>query len=688
MPWKSRVYPVIAGFVILVLTCSQLIALGGQSSLEQLSKPGEANKKTPPGKQTKKRKKKKKKTAPSNFFVMNPSVQAESGSSNFGTAASATQDGTGRISAPSRGTNRAARTPRVHITPVGIIERSASSFSASNSSPITIDSINPTPGEPIPAIPFSSDIDVLGLTGIVTSVSVSINGLTHSFPDDIDMLLVSPNGKTFHFWSDVGGGLDNGRTGVVPNGVPGGVENVTIVVSDTGNTVLPDDGPLVDGTTYRPFNNDTVGDDFPLPAQGPPYNEPILAGAATFTSVFAGMTGEQAGGTWQLFVTDDRNGDGGQIAGGWTLNITTQVPPTTAGQLIISEFRTKGPNGSNDEFVELYNTTGAPLVVQASDASQGLGVAASDGFVRCIVPNGTIIPKGGHYLCANGGSEESMRRTIKGRTVNLVDQSYGLGIPDNAGIALFSSSASNSIAQSLGTRLDAVGSTTEENPLFKEGTGYPAISAQNLDHSFYRDMRPGGEPKDTGNNAADFLFVDTNATVTEAGQRLGSPGPQGLTDSRLANDAVVVMLGFPCKGVGEIPNRIRSMSPDIQGNSNFGTLGVVKAVTNFTANDISTLRFRVFDMTTAPAPVGVADLRWLNSANQVYADVCGSEDAVQALGITLDGPSRPLGGGFNTSGTVNLAQPLVPGETILVNFLWGVQQTGSFRVYVNIEVLP
>jgi hypothetical protein len=84
-------------------------------------------------------------------------------------------------------------------------------------------------------------------------------------------------------WSDVGG--------------TSAVESATITLSDTGGNPLPDDGPLVDGTTYRPFNNDTTGDDFPLPALGPPYGEPAPAGAATFASQFNGLTGAQAGGT-------------------------------------------------------------------------------------------------------------------------------------------------------------------------------------------------------------------------------------------------------------------------------------------------------------------------------------------------------------------------------------------------------
>src|SRR2546422_2599183 len=70
----------------------------------------------------------------------------------------------------------------------------------------------------------------------------------------------------------------------------------------------------------------------------------------------------------------------------------------TAGSLIISEFRLRGPNGANDEFIEIYNDSGADHTVTASSGT-GYAIAASDGVVRCTIPNGTIIP-------ARGRSEE------------------------------------------------------------------------------------------------------------------------------------------------------------------------------------------------------------------------------------------------------------------------------------------
>ena len=68
------------------------------------------------------------------------------------------------------------------------------------------------------------------------------------------------------------------------------------------------------------------------------------------------------------------------------------------GTLLISEFRVRGPNGANDEFVEIYNNTNASHTV-SSLSGTGYGLAASDGVTRCSIPNGTVIPARGHYLC-------------------------------------------------------------------------------------------------------------------------------------------------------------------------------------------------------------------------------------------------------------------------------------------------
>jgi len=536
----------------------------------------------------------------------------------------------------------------------------------SNSTPIDIPATN-SGTDPEPAVPYSSDLDVLGLTGVVTGVSVTIHGLTHSSPDDLDMLLVGPSGQAFHFWSDVGGANS--------------VSDITVNVADNGATPLPDSGPLVDGTTYQPFNADTTGDEFPLPAPGPPYNEPASASSATFASVFNGLTADQVNGTWSLFITDDTDGNGGSISGGWSLNISTALPVTTAGQLIISEFRLSGPNGADDEFIELYNTTAAPLAVQAADGSSGLGIAASDGATRCTVPNGTVIPAHGHYLCANSSASLGVE----------ADNVYAAGIPDNAGIALFNN-ATGGASYTLANRLDAVGSTSEANTIYKEGKGYPALTANTLDYAFYRELRPAGLPQDTGDNAADFVFVDTSATDVGAGAKLGAPGAETLASPIQQNDNFPATLMAPCVAASSAPNRVRDLTSDPQNLSTFGTMSIRRVITNNTANDVTRLRFRIIDITTSPAPVGFADLRVLTSSSSIEDDPCQPGEVINIAGLTLETPpSQPLGGGFNSTlaaGTIAFDAPLPANSSITVNFLLGVQQTGRFRFFVNVEALP
>jgi len=65
---------------------------------------------------------------------------------------------------------------------------------------------------------------------------------------------------------------------------------------------------------------------------------------------------------------------------------------------------------------------------------------------------------------------------------------------------------------------------------------------------------------------------------------------------------------------------------------------------------------------------------------------------VTVQGTTLEQPpSQPNGSGFNGSmsaGTVTLGTPLANGASINLQFLLGLQQTGSFKIYVNVEALP
>jgi hypothetical protein len=296
--------------------------------------------------------------------------------------------------------------------------------------------------------------------------------------------------------------------------------------------------------------------------------------------------------------------------------------------------------------------------------------------------------------------------TIPGPSATATgDATYTVDIADNVGIALFNTS--NPVNFSTTTRLDAVGSTSEANTLYKEGAGYPALGGASyfagIEHSFFRDMcGKGGSistlgpctrstPQDTGDNASDFIFVDTNGTSAGAGQRLGAPGPENSTSPVQRNSSLPGSRLFPCISSASSPNRVRDFTSDPANNSTFGTLSIRIRVTNNTGANVTRLRFRIIDLTTFPAPPGYADLRARTSSNSIEPDPCTILPTT-IFGTTLEQPpAQPNGGGFNSTlsaGTITLATPLTPGANYDFQLLFGIQQTGRFKAYVNVEVLP
>jgi len=339
----------------------------------------------------------------------------------------------------------------------------------------------------------------------------------------------------------------------------------------------------------------------------------------------------------------------------------------------------RGPNGANDEFVEISNTGDAAHTVASVDGSAGYALVASDGVIRFVIPNGTVIPAHGHYLGINSVGYSLAAYPAGTGTTATGDVPYAIGVADNAGIALFATS--NAVNMTLANRVDAVGSTSEANTLYKEGTGYPALTPFSIDYSFYRDLR-AGSPKDTDNNAADFLFVDTNGTSAGAGQRLGAPGPENLT-SPIGADLAVSLVDSSAQ-VMAAPNLVRDTTSDPAQNSTFGTISIRRTFTNVSSQPVTRLRFRITDLTTFPSPSGVADLRPRTSST---TSVIVGGVPITVSGTTLEQPPSQLnGGGFNSSLSVSAVSPAAPlahGASITVQFLFGVQQTGCERVAMD-----
>lgn len=148
---------------------------------------------------------------------------------------------------------------------------------------------------------YASTITASGLSGAITDVNVTLTGLSHLNPDDIDILLVGPSGKSITLLSDAGGTTD--------------VVTQNLTFDDAAAATTPDAGPMVTGT-FKPTNFGT-GDT--IPDVIPPYPNAGSAGAATLASVF---NGTEPNGVWKIYIVDDATTSAGDIAGGWSIDIT------------------------------------------------------------------------------------------------------------------------------------------------------------------------------------------------------------------------------------------------------------------------------------------------------------------------------------------------------------------------------
>jgi uncharacterized protein len=394
-----------------------------------------------------------------------------------------------------------------------------------------------------------------------------------------------------------------------------------------------------------------------------------------------------------------------------------------AGSLLISEFRFSGPDpafgeggdvkpvsndkpggpnapgteADNDEFIEIYNNTDSDITVQSLDGSAGWAVVAADGVTRFIIPNGTVIAARGYFLGVNTDGYSLDAYATPDDVVLPSDPGtpvggYTLDIPDGSGIALFSTA--DPANYTLANRLDAAGYATVD-ALYREGTGFPAAGAEattDLQHSFVRRVCPFGGtgcgvglPKDTAENGADFVVVNTVGALTTLGPKLGAPGPQSGLSPVNGNGLISGALLDPSLPASQPPNRVREFT--MVPNGTFGTLSVRRTLTNNTGAPVSYLAFRIIDMTTNPVPTGTADLRALDS-DDIVVTVNGNP--VDVLGTFVEQPpDQPNGGGLNSSmavGTISTDTPIEPGDSVSVQFLLGIEQTGGYRFYVNIEL--
>ena len=174
------------------------------------------------------------------------------------------------------------------------------------------------------ATTYPVPITVSGFTGNISGLTVSLFAVTQNVPDDIDILLVSPDGTRKMVIMSYAGGSQP-------------LSNVSFRFADTAAGFVPDPGPITEGAVYKPTNCVASVSDFPAPAPAGPYSEPGCSGSptATFASVFGGM---DPNGVWKLYVRDHSTplaplaGNGHHY--GWGIHFVPLVP--TAGEVAVA----------------------------------------------------------------------------------------------------------------------------------------------------------------------------------------------------------------------------------------------------------------------------------------------------------------------------------------------------------------
>jgi uncharacterized repeat protein (TIGR01451 family) len=225
-----------------------------------------------------------------------------------------------------------------------------------------------------PGVPYPSQIQVSGLSGLVSEVTATLNGFTHTFPHDVNVLLADPAGQELFLMSHVGGAYS--------------VTNLTLTFEDSATQSLPA-GQLSSGaflpTAVTPLN--------PLP--GIP--------AAPSVSSLAVFNGTNPNGNWSLYVFDDTQGNSGDISSGWSLGLTSvntvnpaavlaagmvHAPdPVFSGNFLnyLITITNLGPNNATG--VILTDTLPAGAAYASTTLSQGTS-SVSGGTVTCSL--GTI----------------------------------------------------------------------------------------------------------------------------------------------------------------------------------------------------------------------------------------------------------------------------------------------------------
>jgi HYR domain len=155
------------------------------------------------------------------------------------------------------------------------------------------------------ATPYPSAIAVSGLSGSVTKVTVTLDGFTHNWMNDVEMALVGPTGNQVGLMMRAGTSGNKQFTGA----------NLTF---DDGGIVIPN----VSGQNLTGTHNFV-----------PTVNGTTFTMSGTFLTSLASFNGLNPNGDWKLYIRDWDAIKSGSVSRGWSISFTgpsAATAPTVA----------------------------------------------------------------------------------------------------------------------------------------------------------------------------------------------------------------------------------------------------------------------------------------------------------------------------------------------------------------------
>jgi hypothetical protein len=391
---------------------------------------------------------------------------------------------------------------------------------------------------------------------------------------------------------------------------------------------------------------------------GPQAGTTVTLGTASITNGSAAWTGPLP--AYGATVTRAVYGGSGTYPGATSSPVPVENA-AGASDLVITQFRMSGPGGAADQFVQILNRCAFPVPLG------GVVVRAADGTAVTLPASAGTLPAGRSFLVAGGGY--SLTGTaIPDLTVGSLGGPGGLRV---------------SVPDTAGTVLDAVGTAAG----YTSGTPLPAFTGSPAEQYAWLRFAPLGTPRDTGDNAADFVLVSTTGGVVGGVQStVGSPAPASRTSPVGGSTTFVSSLVDPSTAYTAEPNRVVV-------NGAPGALVVRRVITNTGPTTAATMRLRVNSLSEqhgaprpdGPAPANAAWLRLVAPSTSTTTLTIGGQPVV-VQNLTPAGPAGGAGAGLNSTYDVTLpAGGLAPGASVAVALSFAVDRRGPFWFTYDVE---